>query len=158
MSFNSNRSAILSFLLEPQCNCVIFTRTGVQLCHFYSNRSAILSFYSNRSAIVSFFLEPECIFVNFTQTGVQFCHFYSNRRAILSFVLKLECDPHKGLNLWLLQAGSSTKPQFPSESNAHAVYDRYTLKYCARVRCAPAEPFTTVFFFFFLLDFWVVTV
>ena len=67
----SNRSATLSFLLEPECNfvillkpecnCVIFPRTGVHFCQLYSNRSAILSFL----------LEPEGNFVICTKTGVR---------------------------------------------------------------------------------------
>ena len=43
-----------------------------------------------------------------------------------------------------LQAGSSIKRQIPSESNVHAVLESFRLWIFARVKCAPAEPLTSV--------------
>ena len=48
-----------------------------------------------------------------------------------------------------VQAVSSLSPQIPSESNVHAVFERYTLKFCTRVECSPAEPFTNGWVYYF---------
>ena len=47
--------------------------------------------------------------------------------------------------MWFLQFTARKK-----SPNVHAVFERYALNFCTHVSCAPAEPFTNGFLFYFL--------